>query len=133
MVGKLFAEVNRSLETPDVPFHHPLPHQLICIGPSPFSSTLKNDFSPKDFYLANYPKFFISAIISVILSIIHNTTIESYQFTDQIIQFLVLIILVTFIFSKPKHNTAHVIISVFLLMIMLVSLVLIKDSLIIEN
>jgi hypothetical protein len=109
------------------------PINLYVLAHLLFPSDLKSDFKPKDFYLNNYPKFFISAIISVILSVIHNITIESYHLKDQIIQLVVLIILITFLISKPKGNMAHIITSVFLLMIMLVSLVLTRDSLVINN
>ena len=109
------------------------PINLYVLAHLLFPSDLKSDFNPKDFYLNNYPKFFISAIISVILSIIHNLTIESYHLKDQIVQFLVLVILTTFLLSRTKSNTAHIIASVFLLTIMLVSLVLTQDMLIIGN
>jgi hypothetical protein len=98
-----------------------------------FPSDLKSDFNPKDFYLSNYPKFFISAIISVTLSIIHNLTIESYHLKDQIVHFVVLIILISFMITKPKSQGAHIVVSVFFLMILIVSLILTRDSLIITN
>jgi hypothetical protein len=109
------------------------PINLYVLAHLLFPSDLKSDFNPKDFYLSNYPKFFISAIISVTLSIIHNITIESYHLKDQIVHFVVLIILISFLIAKPKSKGAHIIVSVFFLMILIVSLILTRDSLIITN
>jgi hypothetical protein len=109
------------------------PINLYVLAHLLFPSDLRNDFNPKDFYLNNYPKFFISAIISVILSIIHNLTIESYHLKDQIIQFVVLAILAIFLFSKTKNSSAHIAVSLLLLMIMILSLLFTQDSLIIDN
>lgn len=109
------------------------PINLYVLAHLLFPSDLKNDFNPKEFYLSNYPKFFISAIISVVLSIIHNITIEAYQLKDQVVQFIVLTILITFLISKTKNSTAHIVVSVFLLIIMLVSLTLAQESLVIDG
>jgi hypothetical protein len=109
------------------------PINLYVLAHLLFPSDFKNQFNPKEFYLSNYPKFFVSAIISVTLSIIHNVTIEAYQLKDQIVQFMVLIILLGFLLSKTKNNTAHIVVSVFLLIIMLVSLILAQESLVIDG
>ena len=96
------------------------------------SDTRQGTFDMEEFYWSNYPKFFISAIFLVLLSIIHNLTIEGLRLQDQIIHFSVLIISLTIVLTKTKSSLIHAAVSLLLLVIMLASLFLVRESLIIQ-
>ena len=115
------------------------PINLYVLAHLLFPSDLKGEFKPREFYFSNYPKFFICAIIALVLSIIHNLTIEPFEVQDNLaligrfIQAGIAVLLLVVLLTKNQRNLVHVFIAVFLLAIILISLVITQDSLIIEN
>ena len=115
------------------------PINLYVLAHLLFPSDPKEEFNPKEFYFSNYPKFFICAIIALVLSIIHNLTIEPFEMHDmlgmigRIIQSSVAILLLVLLLTKNKSNLVHMLVAVFLITVVLVSLIVTQDSLTIGN
>ncbi|MFZ6013500.1 MAG: hypothetical protein ACOYXT_24375 [Bacteroidota bacterium] len=105
------------------------PINLYVLAHLLFPADLKQDFDAKEFYLQNYPRLFISAIIIVCLSIIHNIFLEGYPVYSQGVQFLLLALLSFFVITKNKNSVLHTLMSVFMLVVMLVILLFTKESL----
>ena len=76
----------------------------------------------KTYYLSNYPKLFVCAILLDVLSIIHNVTIAGWSLRDQVPQIMVLILLGGMLASKTKNQKAHTAMALLLLTMMLVVL-----------
>lgn len=80
------------------------------------------ELSLKAFYKANFIKFFIAAIILIILSIVDNNVIQSYSLSDQAIQFVLLALLSALVVIKPTQDWVHVTLAVVLLLFLLGSI-----------
>ncbi len=104
-----------------------------------FPSDPKEEFNPEEFYFKSYPRFFICAIIALVLSITTNFTVAAFEVHDtlalvgQIIQGSVAIVLLVLLLTKNKNSVVHVVIAVFLLTIVIISLFVTQESLTIEN
>jgi hypothetical protein len=122
----------RSVETWKLPvflFIILYPIALYILAHLLFPANLKDGVDTKSFYLNNYPRLFISAIIMDILGIIHNIFITGIPAQEQIFQFVVLIALSFMVVTKNKNNLAHQIIAVVLLLMTLAGLALDEVSL----
>ncbi len=86
------------------------------------SSALHQPVLFKEFYYANYLKFFSTAVILIALSILDNVLINGYPIGDQIVQLILLALLLSLIYIKPSHEWVHVALAVGLLLLLLVSL-----------
>ncbi|MBL7856066.1 MAG: hypothetical protein JNM57_00140 [Cyclobacteriaceae bacterium] len=98
------------------------PINLYILAHLLFPSSRQAETDSKTYYLENYPKLFISAIILGILSIIHNLTISNWKISDQFPQAILLILLTGFLLSKTKNEKIHTIMSFILLVMMLMVL-----------
>jgi hypothetical protein len=94
-----------------------------------FPADLRRGLITKGFYLNNFPRIFICAIIMDVLGIAHNIFITGLPVEDQIIQFIVLITLSFMVFSKNKNNAVHYVIAIAILLMTIVSLALDRVSL----
>lgn len=94
-----------------------------------FPGDLRKGISTKSFYLDNYPRIFICAIIMDVLGIIHNIFITGLPVEDQAFQLVVLLTLSFMVISKNKNSTVHYIIAIVLIIIALVGLALDRVSL----
>jgi hypothetical protein len=93
-----------------------------------FPSEIRNGLNTRDFYLKIYPRIFVSVMVLITLSIIHNLLISGYHLKDQLLQFALLAIM-AFLISRPiKSAFVHYFISILLLVVMLTSLLLLQDS-----
>ncbi len=93
-----------------------------------FPSEIRNGLSTRDFYLRIYPRIFVSVMVLIVLSVIHNVVISNYALKDQILQFTLLAIM-TYLTVKPVRSAfVHYFISILLLVVMLTSLILLQDT-----
>ena len=93
-----------------------------------FPSEIRNGLSTRDFYLKIYPRIFISVMVLIVLSIIHNLFIGGYMLKDQILHFTLLAIMTYLVSTKIRNSFVHYFISLLLLAVMLTSLFLLQDS-----
>ena len=103
------------------------PINLYVLAHLLFPSEIKNGVSSKEFYLANYPRLFTSAIILDLLSIIHNLTFERLSLADQIPHFIVLSILTAGIISKSRNTAIHIGIALLLLVTLVLVIIITQD------
>jgi hypothetical protein len=85
----------------------------------------------KEFYFDNFRKFFLWAVILIVLSIADNLLFNGYTWLDQPIQLILLIGMTYLIYKKPKQEWVHKAVVILLTALLLGSLIL-KDW-IIEN
>jgi hypothetical protein len=88
--------------------------------------------SSKEFYLANYSRLFVSAVILDILSVIHNMTFLGLPFSEQIPHFIVLAILIGAIISKNKNTWLHMAIALLLLAILIVVIIVTQNDFLVK-
>jgi hypothetical protein len=93
-----------------------------------FPSEVRNGLSTRDFYLKIYPRIFVSVIVLITLSVIHNLFIGGYELKDQILHFALLAIMIYLVVRRMKNSFIHYFISILLLVVMLTSLILLQDS-----
>jgi hypothetical protein len=94
-----------------------------------FPADLRRGLITKSFYLNNYPRLFIFAIIMDVLGVIHNVVILKISLTDQIFQLALLVFLSVMLFTKSKNSVAHHIIAILLLLMTVAGLALDRVSL----
>jgi len=94
-----------------------------------FPADLKQGANTKEFYLNNYPRLFISAIIMDILGIIHNVFITGLSIENQVVQFALLIVLSVMVISKNKNTVVHHVIAIALLLMTAIALAMDEVSL----
>ena len=107
------------------------PINLYILAHLLFPRQLDNPFDSRKFYEDRYPAFFVCALIGVTLSIIHNITIEGLHVTDQIVHFLLLIILGTTLLTKTRKHGVHLAIALLMLTTLIITLVLTQDQLLV--
>jgi hypothetical protein len=69
----------------------------------------------KEFYFTNYRKFFLIAIILIVLAIIQDVFLEGYGWFDQILKIIILNVLSIVAIRKIENELIHKIIVVLLL------------------
>jgi hypothetical protein len=94
-----------------------------------FPADLRRGLMTQAFYMNNYPRIFICAIVMDILSIIHNLFITRIPIEDQVFQFVVLISLTFLVVTRNKNSVVHHIVATVILLMSLVGLALDKVSL----
>lgn len=94
-----------------------------------FPGDLKRGLVTKNFYLNNYPRLFITAVIIDVLAILHNVFILNFSPGEQVFQFIILVTLSIIVFTKNKNNVVHYTIAIILMVSTIVSLALEKVSL----
>lgn len=87
----------------------------------------------KEFYYANFKKIFSWAIILPLLSLITNVFIIGHSVQEEIVQLLLPFILFTFILLKNQHEILHKILAVIFLSILVVSMIVTRNSSLITN
>jgi len=94
-----------------------------------FPSNNDQDFDAKEFYFANYRRYFVIAIALIGLSVIHNLFVERLTIASQAGQFSAFVIVIAFILSKTKREIVHTVAASILLIMLIVSLILSNDTL----
>ena len=95
-----------------------------------FPSNNDQDFDAKEFYFANYRRYFVISIILIVLSIIHNLFIEHLDMLSQIGQLTALGIITAFVISKTEKEIVHILAASVLLIMLMISLILSNDTLV---
>ena len=108
------------------------PINLYILAHLLFPASFTKDFSSKNFFLEHYPRFFIGAIILVVLSIIQNIFISDLNIMTQVPHAIVLFVLLLMVLSRNKSNGAHTAVSIFLLIVMIVAFASDQQNLIIQ-
>ena len=98
------------------------PINLYILAHLLFPGKLSGGFTSKEFYLDNYAKLFIATIILAIQSIIHNLTFSGLPIHTQVPHLIVVGVLSIMVTTKTKNGMIHIVVSVLLLILMLVSL-----------
>lgn len=93
----------------------------------------KKGIDLKAFYFENYTRFFICVILFAALSIVQNVSLANYALQDQLVQIAVLIIFLFMVIRPTRNVTVHTVLAIVMLIIMLASLLLTKDSFVISN
>jgi hypothetical protein len=96
-----------------------------------FPSDLRKGLLTRAFYMNNYPRIFICAIVMDIIGIIHNLFITGLPIEDQTIQFIILVILTAVAVTKNKNSVVHHLVAVFMLLVALIGLALDRVSLLV--
>lgn len=109
------------------------PINLYILAHLLFPASLPNDFSSKVFFLEHYPRFFIGAIILVVLSVIQNIFISDLAILTQIPHIIVLSVLLFMLITKNRSSGVHTAVSVFLLIVMIVGFAADQQNLVIKN
>ena len=78
----------------------------------------------KAFYYENFRKFFLWAVILIVLSIADNLLFNGYTWLDQPVQFIMLAGMAFLIYKKPKQEWVHKTVVVVLTLLLLSSLAL---------
>lgn len=86
----------------------------------------------KQFYFTAYKRFFSCAIILVILSVLQNVILTGLSLADQFVQFIVLVVLIVMLIRRPASTLAHTAVAVLLLLLLVISLFLERNSLLIQ-
>jgi hypothetical protein len=92
----------------------------------------KNNRDMKQFYFAIYRKFFGCAILLVVLSVLQNVFLSDLPLSEQVVHLVVLITLTVMMVTKPKRVIAHTVVGVFLLLLLVASLIVERNSLLIQ-
>lgn len=82
----------------------------------------------KDFYYQNFKKIFGWAIILPLLSLITNVIIIGHSVQEEIVQLLLPIILLAMIRKKTQSELLHKILAVLFLSMLIVSMIVTRDS-----
>lgn len=86
----------------------------------------------KQFYFTIYQKFFGCAILLVALSILQNILLSGLPLSAQFVHLIVLATLVVMLIAKPVSVVAHTVVAVFLLLLLVASLIVERNSLLIQ-
>lgn len=92
----------------------------------------KHNHDTKQFYFATYKKIFGNAILLVSLSVLQNTFLSNLPLSDQFVHLLILIVLIIMLIAKTKHILAHTLVAVFLLLLLVASVIVERNSLLIQ-
>jgi hypothetical protein len=92
----------------------------------------KSNRDMKQFYFTAYRKFFGCAVALVVLSVLQNIFISGLAIITQFVHLIVLVILSAMLIAKPKTMIAHTAVAVLLLAILIASLVIERNSLLIQ-
>jgi hypothetical protein len=108
------------------------PINLYILAHLLFPASIPKDFNSKDFFLEHYSRFFIGAIILVIVSIIQNIFISDLSLLTQLPHGIVLTVLLYMMITKNKSSAIHMAVSIFLLIVMIVGFAADQQNLVIH-
>jgi len=109
------------------------PINLYILAHLLFAGTLSASFDMKDFYLEHYPRIFAGAITLVIISIVQNVLVGHFALRTQVPHFIILIVLIGFIAGRNRSSTAHTLVAILLLMMMVIGFAFDQDNLTIST
>ncbi len=92
----------------------------------------KNNRDMGQFYFSIYRKFFGCAIALVVLSVLQNVFISELPIMTQFIHVFILLIISGMLMMRPTSVLPHVVVAVLLLTILVVSLIIERNSLLIQ-
>jgi hypothetical protein len=92
----------------------------------------KNNRDMRQFYFIIYQKFFGCAILLVILAVLQNVFLSGLPLSEQVVHFIVLVTLMGMVISKPRSILAHTAVAAFLLLLLMASLIVERNSLLIQ-
>jgi len=92
----------------------------------------KHNRDMKQFYFIIYQKFFGCAILLVVLSVLQNVFLSNFPLSEQFVHLIVLVTLVIMLITKPTSVLAHTVVAIFLLLLLVASLIVERDSLLIQ-
>jgi hypothetical protein len=108
------------------------PINLYILAHLLFPAGFSKDFSSKEFFLKHYPRFFIGAIILVILSVIQNVFVSDLSIVTQLPHGIALSVLLFVIITKNKNSGVHTAIAFFLLIVMIAGFAADQSNLVIH-
>lgn len=97
------------------------PINLYILAHLLFPSSMTSGFDAKQFFLEHHPRFFIGAIILVVLSVVQNIFITNLTVTTQIPHAIVMTALLFMLLTKNRNHGVHTAVSIFLLIVMIVA------------
>lgn len=92
----------------------------------------KYDRNTKQFYFIIYQKFFGCAILLVVLSVLQNVLLSGLPLSEQFVHLIVFVTLIVMLIAKPVSIVVHTAVAVFLLLLLVASLIVERDSLLIQ-
>lgn len=98
-----------------------------------FPSDWTGNLNFKDFYFASHTKFFVCAIMLIIISIIQNVVLLNFSVEEQPVQFGFLLLFSALLAKPTKNVTVHTVIALLMLIAIIGSLFLTSDSLVISQ
>jgi hypothetical protein len=108
------------------------PINLYILAHLLFPSSLSKDFDSKAFFLEHYPRFFIGAIILVVLSVIQNVFVSELEVITQLPHTLVFLVLLFMLLTRNRSSAVHTAVSIFLLIVMVVAFAADQQNLVIH-
>ena len=105
------------------------PINLYILAHLLFPGSITKDFSIRNFYLEQHSRIFVGAITLVIISIVQNIVVTELALRTQIPHLIVLIILIGFTLRRNRSDTAHTVVALVLLMMMIIGFALDQESL----
>lgn len=108
------------------------PIDLYVLAHLLFPKQQEESFDSKKFYYDHYPAFFICALIGVVISFIHNLTIENLHPKDQVVQMVLTCVLSAMLISKTRRPAIHYLVAGLFLITLIAALVLTQDRLLVD-
>jgi hypothetical protein len=108
------------------------PINLYILAHLLFPSSLSKDFDSKAFFLEHYPRFFIGAIILVVLSVIQNVFVSELAVVTQLPHTLVFLVLLFMLVTRNRSSGVHTAVSIFLLLVMVIAFAADQQNLVIH-
>jgi hypothetical protein len=92
----------------------------------------KKNLHLKNFYFRMYPKFFLCALVLILLAVLSDVFIAGRLFQEQIIKIFLFVLILTLYFIKPGKAAVHGIVALLFLSMMIISMILLSDELVIR-
>ena len=109
------------------------PINLYLLAHLLFPGKFDQDEDGREFYLSNWPKLFTGAMTLVIISIIQNVALSGYELKSQLVHFGIALVIGILIFRRSNNEKLHYTVSFVLFIVLVVSLITIRESLVIGN
>jgi len=108
------------------------PIDLYVLAHLLFPKQQDESFDSRKFYYERYPAFFICALIGVVVSFIHNLTIEHLHLKDQVVQIALMIILGAMLITKTRRPAMHYVVASLFMIVLIAAIILTQDILRVE-
>lgn len=92
----------------------------------------KTNRDMKQFYFSLYPRFFGCVVVLVVLSILQNIFISGLPIATQFVHVIILVVISAMLIFRPKAVVIHTAVAVLLLAILVISLIIERNSLLIQ-